>query len=216
MAPRAHASPRSVTGGRSARYEPRRAARGSAAGRAYAPAWSDASAAAMLAALHRSWKASLVQHMQGHCLYLMVSASRVETLAQSAEAGLSPSDRRVARALLRAHSTRIRQAWEGGRHKEAMGYVHSFLKPLRDRAAKKVKPTRLAVSLACAGPTTAAAWLSTFPERDRHRDISRNKRILDGLSKWKLSWLDSPGVVCYERGAARVARERPVSYRVTK
>ena len=96
MAPRAHASPRSVAGGRSARYETRRAARGGAASRAYAPAWSDASAAATLAALHRSWKASLVQHMKGHCLYLMVSASRVETLAQSAEAGLSP-DRREGR-----------------------------------------------------------------------------------------------------------------------
>jgi hypothetical protein len=47
------------------------------------------------------------------------------------------------------------------------------------------------------------------PGRDRLRDIKKNNRILLGLSKWPLGWLEEPGVVCYERAEGRVRKERP-------
>ena len=55
--------------------------------------------------LSQSWKPPCLFRGKREGRDAIMSASRVETLAQSAEAGLSPSDRRVARALLRAHST---------------------------------------------------------------------------------------------------------------
>ena len=52
-------------------------------------------------------------------------------------------------------------------------------------------------------------WLAEDPTTERQRDISNNKRLTDGIAKWPLGWLHSDAVVCYERAAGRVRKERP-------
>ena len=56
-----------------------------------------------------------------------------------------------------------------------------------------------------------AELLSTDPEADFHRSISGNKRILEGLGQWDVSWLTTSGVVAYERAHGRITNERPQS-----
>ena len=41
------------------------------------------------------------------------------------------------------------------------------------------------------------------------RDVDKSNRMKEGISQWPLSWLDTPGVVCYERALGRIHRERP-------
>ena len=86
--------------------------------------------------------------------------------------------------------------------------VKAFLKPLRERRAARTEPGELNVPAAAAGPKTFHAWLSAKPGKDRHRPISKSRRILDGVSKWPLGWLKKRGAVCYERAAGRISSER--------
>ena len=58
------------------------------------------------------------------------------------------------------------------------------------------------------GTKTFHAWLSSRPDKERLRSITKCKRILVGVQKWPLGWLKTRGAVCYERAAGRVAQER--------
>ena len=193
--------PRKMCGGRSERYEERRAQRG--AQRAIAPGWSDAAAAAVLAALH----ATCTQHNK------IVSVTKHMLLSsQAARASfvraldLSTAERAAALELVDLHAQKCAAA---SGEEELKARVEVFLRPLRRRRAAHPPPQDLELPTQEVGERTFHEWLSDKPEEDRLRPIARSERTVSGVDSWPLSWLaGETGVVCYERVAARVQRER--------
>ena len=119
---------------------------------------------------------------------------------------LSPHDEGIAIEVLALHKERVRAP--GLEDKELRALVKSFLKPLRERASARSKAKELRVTRRSDGPPTFHGWLATDPSKERMRKISKSQRILQGVARWPLGWLETDGVVCYERAAGRVAQER--------
>ena len=88
--------PRSMAGGRSARYDERRESRGTAG--SYAPGWSDAAAALTLECLHSSCKeAGMADNIVQYCTQLLQSSTNVTRFAKSnGMKGGSAADRELA------------------------------------------------------------------------------------------------------------------------
>ena len=86
--------------------------------------------------------------------------------------------------------------------------LRSFLKPLRDRAARRVAPSELKVEPVMGTIGTFHRWLSADPSADRSRDITRSRRIIRGLAQWPLGWMTTAGVLVYERAEGRIRDER--------
>ena len=201
----ARGEPRSVKGGRSGRYEERRSARGST-GTATAPAWTDGAATAILDQIHKDHNKSKVSSLMDFCLQMMLDHDKMEATLERASNRLSLRDWDVAAAILDEHASRIETAMEAGGEAAAKKKVHSFLKPMREKAQLTGKVVNRVLEIP-ALPThtrTIAEWFHPHPDGLKVRPIAKSKRTLGGLAKWPLGWMDRMGVVCYERAANRV------------
>ena len=195
--------PRAIGGGRSNRYDERRASRGTRG--SCAPAWSDAAAKATLDELHNSGKAA--GHMiVEHTLWVLSVRDRINKFTSRLKGALGPHDREVVTAIMREHMARVSGAsTDAGRKAKAK----AFLKPLRERASVRGGEEPLVVAPAAQRQETFHDWLASEPEKERQRDISKCNRLTAGLARWpKLPWLDQAAVVCFERGEGRVRKER--------
>ena len=192
--------PRSHSGGRSPRHALRHAARGHA--RTFAPSWTDATAFAVLGALHDGSVVAgvgITQHTLG---VLGSSRARVSFLGSLR---LCADDRAVAAAILMEHSSRL-QAVQGVAEKKAA--VRRFLKPLRERKSTRAKAEALVLNPCPRPPQRWQHWLAADPAAERLRDLRLSQRPYNGVQAWPLGWMRGPGVVCYERADGRVRNER--------
>ena len=188
-------------GGRSKKYEARRARRPAGAGaRAYAPEWSDAAAAAVLGELHK--RSSGPRKVSQYCDGWLPQADTDTAFLRDLK--LSPADREVTAGILAVHAARARSCHDDTKLR---AMVKAFLKPLRERKGARTTVEELEVTPAPEGPLSFHNWLSAAPEKDRLRDISSCPRILEGIASWPLGWLKKRGVVCYERAKAKKAKK---------
>ena len=204
-----HGKPRAMHAGRATRYEERHIARGHA--KRYRPSWSDAAAEQVTAAMEEICSHDGQGRGQLSALVLtkvLVDVHRTEQLISRVRR-LSPSERTEAHNMVLALHEEAKALEEAGDHDGAVSSVQGFLRPLRKRRALRMCATALIVPPAEHGPTSLVSWLSSSPEEERLRSIEKNERILTGLRKWPLGWLDRPGVVVYERAAGRISSERP-------
>ena len=199
---------RSVKGGRSARYDERRASRGSEVSQA--PPWTDGAAKTLLDQLHKDADKAEV-YMSDHCLHVLCSEEKMRETLYRCRTSLSERDKSVALGVMIAHGERVKAALEAEGKAGAKKKVHSFLKPLREKAALAGRATGHPIEVCAVDGLTAAVsdWFHPDPEGLRVRPIAPSQRIVDGLKKWPLGWVDTVGVVCYERSAGRVRAERP-------
>ena len=138
--PRNKASePRAVGGGRSPRYDGRRAARG--ATRGYASEWGDASAHAVLQQLKDESKAA-GEHLQQYTGWVLGASDRVHAFVSRLKAALSPHDRDVAASIMLVHVQKVLAAGAANLGRR----VHSFLKPLRERRSARTPATELDIA----------------------------------------------------------------------
>ena len=198
-------APRAVGGGRSARYTARRDARGATT--QYAAAWSDAAAKAVLDALH-ALKQQTSEELCKVCADVLASDGAIDAFVDRQCKQLDRAGRELARGIMRVNMAKIAAAKERKGAAAAKDRIYGFLKPLRVRKREAGTVEELVVDTVGVGSKSFHAWLSPEPARDRTRDMTRNKRIMAGISKWPLGWLERPGVVCYERAAGRVRGER--------
>ena len=198
-------APRAVGGGRSARYSARRNARGATT--QYAAAWSDAAAKAVLDALH-ALKQQTSEELCKVCADVLASDGAIDAFVDRQCKQLDRAGRELARGIMRVNMAKIAAAKERKGAAAAKDRIYGFLKPLRVRKREAGTVEELVVDTVGVGSKSFHAWLSPEPARDRTRDMTRNKRIMAGISKWPLGWLERPGVVCYERAAGRVRGER--------
>ena len=200
------AKPRSLGGGRSSRYESRHAQRRSAT--RYAPGWSDAAAHAVYDSLHTEADNNKCK-IGKHTLQVMCDASAVARLARAVRGVLGTSDSALAQTILDHYHTVISALNHAGNNQTAKKKVHALLKTLRERRASRAAENALIVQPKAGARGTFHRWLATDTSRERLRDIGKSTRILKGIAHWDLSWMDTAGVICYERAAERVASERP-------
>ena len=152
--------PRSHDGGRSPRHAARHAARGSA--RTFAPSWTDATAHAVLAALHDGSKANgvgITQHVRGMLEAPRAAAKMVAALR------LCAADKALAAEILEVSSSKVL-----GLHgdQERNGAVRRFLKPLRMRWSSRAKVEALVLRAPPAGRVVRwQDWLSASPGSER-------------------------------------------------
>ena len=195
--------PRSLSGGRSVRYDERRQTRPSSL--AYAPTWNDPGADAVLCAIHTGASAdgrSIEMFVSG----LLASSSRIAGFVKDELRGISEADRALALQVLGWHSQLVKGA--SGDPIFLKARVRAFLKPLRDRRLVRSKVVELHLPLASLGPKSFTLWLAKQPTKERLRDIFPSARITGGLAQWPLGWLKKRGVICYERASGRVDSER--------
>eukprot|EP00310_Coccolithus_braarudii_P017060 CAMPEP_0183331834 /NCGR_PEP_ID=MMETSP0164_2-20130417/1154_1 /TAXON_ID=221442 /ORGANISM="Coccolithus pelagicus ssp braarudi, Strain PLY182g" /LENGTH=171 /DNA_ID=CAMNT_0025500421 /DNA_START=77 /DNA_END=592 /DNA_ORIENTATION=+ len=149
----ASSSPRAVGGGRSARYEERRARRGG--GFQYAPEWSDAAAAAVFDKFH------VGERFQVARVVGLLMGVAGELRAWVEELRVSEHDREVTLSILEVHAARMKGA-KGGAARKVLG--RRLLKPLWDRRAARVPVEGLEVPAAQMCP----AWLlRTYSQWER-------------------------------------------------
>ena len=134
-----HSRPRAVGGGRSKKYEARRARRPAGAGaRAYAPEWSDAAAAAVMGELHK--RSSGPRKVSQYCDGWLPQADTDEGFLYGLK--LSPADRDVTAGVLAVHAARARACQNDTKLRAV---VKTFLKPLRERKGARTAVTELEV-----------------------------------------------------------------------
>ena len=203
----AHSAPRSVTGGTSARCEARRLEASRAGGRRYAPPWSDS--AARLVHKQLDLETCGVPDGLGHIIGLLSSpASAAACAARACQKG-SKADRALALSVMLFHSEKVVAEVQQGNMAGARRKAHSFMKPLWERKQVRAEPQPLEPYFATRdGPATFHAWLAADPSTEHARDINDSTRILDGVGKWRMGWLDRPGVIVYERAQGRIGKER--------
>jgi hypothetical protein len=142
-----------------------------------------------------------------HCVDVLMTPAATARFLERQKSTMDAPERALAASIMRVHRARL-LAVEAGR--ERTQAAKRFLKPLRGRRATRAAIGELVVAPSPdgTGPATFHAWLSREPRKDRHRDISKSKRILRGLSGWPLGWLTTAGVVCYERAVGRARAEK--------
>ena len=196
-----------MRGGRSGRYEERRAERGTKG--QYIEAWSDDAARAVLAGLHA--ESEEMQCSIGECTEAVLgSEESVGQFINTHCKRLPRAGRELARSIMLANRQKIDLCRRRGDKRGAKAKMQGFLRPLRSRgqAGREVRSLEVERVSGAAGPESFHAWLSPQPAQERMRDIQKNARILEGIGRWPLAWLDKPGVVCYERAHGRVVNER--------
>ena len=118
---------------------------------------------------------------------------------------LSTAERDNAAAILEMHAARYAAAGTEERRRRC---ARSFVKPLNARRAALGRPSPLALPHREVGDRTFHEWLSPDTREDHLRPIGNSRRAVSGIDGWPLEWLEGTGVVCYERAAGRVSRER--------
>ena len=197
------AAPRRVGGGRSDRYDERRAQRG--VGARCAREWSDAAAAAVLeSVLHNSSR--LGEGILQHIINLLSGSADLEAYVRSMPTRLGPMDRATAVSVLADYRDKLAGVTDLG---VLRSKARSFLKPLRVRGGRRVQMLPLVVRPAGFGPDTFHAWLSDDASKDRLRDMDATPRITDMVFSWPLKWMEGTvGVICAERAKGRIRDER--------
>jgi hypothetical protein len=140
-----------------------------------------------------------------HTVWVLSSPDRVKDLVASAGRGKDRIDRALAENIMLEHVRRMATVTSDTERKSK---AKSFLKPLRDRACARTAVGALQVEPAEGGPATFHDWLAAEPKRERLRDIRKCRRILDGIGRWPLGWMEEVGVVCFERALGRIEQER--------
>ena len=187
-------------GGRADSYEGRRRRRGSR--RKNAPYWTCAAAVAALAVLDERCEAAGIG--RGEQLWkVWTDASEARAFAQGMEERASQESREVADAVMGHHAGDA----QGARDQRL---VDRALKRVRDMAGAEAQVEEMKAPCAPDGEAQSLRDVLSAGEGDRRRRIEPNKRVRRGTQGWDLSWLDGPGVVCYERcvlhGRARETR----------
>jgi site-specific DNA-cytosine methylase len=197
------AAPRAAGGGRSARYEERRAARGSH--RRAAPEWSDCASHAVLQGL-QSAAAAAEEALDKHCWRVLRTEQATAKFLSGLKSQMDPEERALAASIMECARQKVLAA---GDEKTSIAAAKNFLKPLWKRKSRRTETRELVVEAVeeTARVRVFTEWLSREPKKDRSRDISKSKRILKGLATWPMAWLRAPGVVCYERAAGRARKE---------
>ena len=201
-----HKRVRAVGGGHSARHAERHEAAGYRT--SYAPVWTDSAVWAVLEQLKADMAAWHTKKVGDYCLKVLSSDQDTASLLERTSRKLSLHDRGIAKAIVNAHSARVKTALAEGGAQAARLKVHSFLKPMRERAVQMMVVKPLHVEPVVTGPEKPAQWLLPAGRRGRTRDIRKCRRIIDGIGRWPLKWLKEPGFVCYERAAGRASAER--------
>ena len=199
-------APRTPVNGYSERYEERRMSRG--ATKAYGPRWTDSAAIRLYAALEED---SAEQHvaLEKNTTVLVQDARRSSALVARAakNRGMSAVDQRCAFVQIAHVASRLRAA--GDDADERLKAIRTFVNAMKARyKATRERLGELVVAPAVKGPPSFAQWLSRDWKSDYHHSIAGCNRILGGLERWYPRWLLGPGVICYERAAARVWDER--------
>ena len=190
-------APRSTAGGRSGRYEKRRAD----SAKQYAPRWSDSTANAAWVALHELC-ATKCCTCEGMVEEMLSGKMAISKLTRKIGGRLSESERATVAAIMQHH----KQAHEDGKLlSKAMG---SCMKPLYERRATGT-PTELAWEAPPITHKTLRTIIAKHPSLERLRDLQKSRRIVDGLGTWPLGWLKKPSLVCYERALGRIEYEHP-------
>jgi hypothetical protein len=183
----------------------------------HAPSWNDATASIFMEELKKVAGDASGRLGKKAVLDLFREPAGIANVVKQACARLVARDRELVESIVESAKAKLAlkiaaEDWTGDQVPDqtaAEAQMQSILKPLRDRFSSRTPVGALVVPLARHGPATFHGWLSVDPQRDRLRSIKKNNRILLGLSKWPLDWLEEPGVVCYERAQGRVKRERP-------
>ena len=138
-----HKRVRAVGGGHSARHVERHEAAGYCT--SYAPVWTDSAARAVLDQLKADMAAWHTKKVGDYCLKVLSSDQDTASLLERTSRKLSLHDRGIAKAIVNAHSARVRTALAEGGAQAARLKVHSFLKPMRERAVQMmvIKPLRV-------------------------------------------------------------------------
>lgn len=165
-----------------------------------APAWSDAAAAAVLRGLQDSRKAAAV-FLQDYLHQLFERPSMLARFLGGI--GLGQRDCTLASQIFAFYAERFR-----ARDMTRNAQCGAFLRSLRVRHRSTLPVVALSVARATGPKGTFHSFLVETPNGERRRDVSKSARALAGVSRWPLSWLRVPGVVCYERAAGRVLSER--------
>ena len=118
---------------------------------------------------------------------------------------LSPPDRRLVSDILEIHAHRLSMATDFAAQ---TAIARTVIRPLNARARARAAASPLALTEEMPSTLSLAGVISHHPSLEKSRDIEGSQRILTGMSRWPLSWLRQPGVVCYERAAGRIRSER--------
>ena len=124
---------------------------------------------------------------------------------------LVPADRQLVADIVTKYHQAVAACFAAGDNDKALRKAHAFLKPLYARRAARSEIQLLEVPPATSGPATFHAWIGPGIQGEKLRDFDKSQRTAEGLDKWPLGWLNEVGVVCYERAAGRIRRERPGS-----
>jgi hypothetical protein len=206
--------PRSVTGGHSARYEARRAARGST--QRYAGGWTPASACRVLEALHAD-SSKKGKGLYQNTLEVLLDDARLRAVvaAAASKGAMSKPEERLAGEQLAHYAERARglAAQLGGAATSSQAAVkavlHALFKALRARRKEEAATVApLVVPQVARGPPTFAGWLSAAPWTERSHDRSGCRAVDAGIAKWFPHWLKQPAVICYGNFVGRVQKER--------
>jgi len=200
-----------VRGGRSARYDERHHQRGHE--RSWAPSWSDATAAAVLQMLESAAMAATgsKQLQKKKVARMLGSTEGSRLLISCSGSDLVPADRQLVADIVTKYHQAVAACFAAGDNDKALRKAHAFLKPLYARRAARSEIQLLEVPPATSGPATFHAWIGPGIQGEKLRDFDKSQRTAEGLDKWPLGWLNEVGVVCYERAAGRIRRERPGS-----
>ena len=171
--------------------------------RSFAPGWSDLAADAMADYIDNEVAAGVAGNQVQLIAHVLRSTRRVESAARTASAGLCAHDAKVLSDVLASYGGKCAGATE----EELCRRSGAFLRALRKRTVRRAARA-LVVAPAEESAGSVAEWMAGSVEGERLRCIQRSRRLLDGIAGWDLDWLDEPGVVCYERAAARIIDER--------
>ena len=158
----ANGRPRSVVGGRSPRYDERRAARAPTS--ACAPVWSDAAAKAVMEVLQSNGS----RKTTATALNVLTDSGALNDLLGQIRVSLVTYDVALVREIVDYHASIMQDVLGTGDSSKISAKVKAFLKPLYDRRVARGGTAALAIDPAAkAGPTSFHAWLSeTPPKRD--------------------------------------------------
>ena len=198
-------TPRRIGGGRSERYDERRAQRETWGQSAIA--WSDAAALATHAAITQlaQERNTSTNRLLPHLFH---SAVERERLLTTLEQTLGQADVALAATIMEERAARVAQAMEESGEAAAAKLARGFVKPLQRRRRSLGEAKVLEVERVEGEETGLADWVSTQPERERQRDIGRSRRIEEGMARWPMDEVSERGVVCYERARGRLDDER--------
>ena len=139
--------------------------------------WSDAAAHAVLAAI-KEGSAAEGQVLKTYVVTLLTTPGAVEQFV--ARLPLNQAHRALAATIMATHAARMDTATTVDEQRRR---ARALLKPLRDRRAMGAPMGHLEVPSEGGVVGTFHRWLSKDPKKDRCRDISKSKRIVQGISR---------------------------------